>query len=261
MIQMRKISKVFQRPGEPRLEILREVDLDVETGEMVAVVGPSGSGKTTLLNLLGLLARPDSGEYRLAGESVSGLGSDALARLRNRRLGFVFQQFHLLPRTTAIENVELPLQYSPLQDSLLQDGSVDDPRDRAAQALCQVGLEDRLHHMPSELSGGQQQRVAIARALVTRPDLILADEPTGNLDRESGEGILDLFERLHESGCTIVFITHDPQLAQRASRVIRIAEGGLHAMPPVGASPSGASPSGVYPSGSEVTPLSAEGSR
>ena len=155
MIQMRKICRSFQRPVEGRLEVLKEVDLEVEAGEMVAIVGPSGSGKTTLMNLLGLLDRPDSGEYRLGGESVSDLSPDARARLRNRRLGFVFQQFHLLPRTTAEENVELPLVYSDL----------DEPRRRAIEALCRVGLENRLGHTPGELSGGQQQRVAIARAI------------------------------------------------------------------------------------------------
>ena len=212
MIQLTGICKSYARPGEGRLDVLRDLNLDVGTGELVAVVGPSGSGKSTLMNILGLLDRPDSGDYTLQGEKVSGLSPNELAKRRNRRIGFVFQQFHLLPRTTALENVTLPLVYS----------DVADPEQRAADALCQVGLEDRLDHTPSELSGGQQQRVAIARALVNDPDLILADEPTGNLDRESGEGVMKLFKELNERGRTIVFITHDENLSQRASRVVRI---------------------------------------
>ena len=220
MIQLRGICKSFQRPGEGRLDVLKDVDLDVETGEFVAVAGPSGSGKTTLMNLLGLLDRPDSGTYSLAGERVSGLSSNELARRRNRKIGFVFQQFHLLPRTTALENVELPLVYSDAAD----------PEKRAAEALCRVGLEDRLTHYPNELSGGQQQRVAIARALVTEPDLILADEPTGNLDRASGDGIMKLLLDLNARGRTVVLITHDAELARLASRTVRIDDGRLNAL-------------------------------
>ncbi len=218
MIQLRDISKSFQRPGEDRLEVLKAVELEVDAGELVAVVGPSGSGKTTLMNILGLLDRPDSGSYELQGDTVSGLSSNQLARLRNRKIGFVFQQFHLLPRTTALENVELPLIYSELAA---------DPEARAAEALCRVGLEDRLTHYPSELSGGQQQRVAIARALVNEPELILADEPTGNLDRASGEEVMKLFRELNDDGRTIVLITHDQELARQASRVVRIEDGQL----------------------------------
>ncbi|MEM7586471.1 MAG: ABC transporter ATP-binding protein [Acidobacteriota bacterium] len=223
MIRMRKVCKSYQRPEEPRLEVLKDVDLDIESGELVAVVGPSGTGKSTLMNLLGLLDRPDAGSYRLADEAVSGLSSDALARLRNRRIGFVFQQFHLLPRASAIENVELPLTYCD---------TVEDPTRRARSALRQVGLEDRERHFPHELSGGQQQRVAIARALVTEPDLILADEPTGNLDRHAGDGIMGLFRELHATGRTIVFNTHNLGLARLASRVLQIEDGTVSEVAP-----------------------------
>jgi ABC-type lipoprotein export system ATPase subunit len=217
MIEMTSIEKSYQRPGEGRLDVLRDLALSVEAGEFVAVVGPSGSGKSTLMNLLGLLDRPDGGRYRLGGETVSELTPDQLARLRNRKIGFVFQQFHLLPKTTALENVELPLVYSDL----------DDPRQRALDALERVGLADRRSHYPDQLSGGQQQRVAIARALVNDPDLILADEPTGNLDRESGDGVMDLFAELNGRGRTLVLITHDAELARRTGRVLRMDGGRL----------------------------------
>lgn len=219
MIQLTKVSKSFQRPGEGTLRVLKEVDFRVEPGEFVAIVGPSGSGKSTLMNIVGLLDRPDAGGYELLGRSVSDLPPADLARIRNRTIGFVFQQFHLLPRTTATENVELPLIYSEAAEA----------EQRAVEALCRVGLEDRLTHYPSELSGGQQQRVAIARALVNDPDVILADEPTGNLDRTSGREVMALFQELNRSGSTILFITHDPDLAARASRVVRIDDGRLSA--------------------------------
>jgi len=217
VIQLRGICKSYARPSEGALQVLKNIDLDINDGEYVAIVGPSGSGKSTLMNILGLLDTPDSGEYTLSGEAVAGLSSTKLAKLRNSKIGFVFQQFHLLPRTTAIENVEIPLIYS----------NADNPEERAVEALKKVGLGERLKHTPEELSGGQQQRVAIARALVNDPDLILADEPTGNLDKASGEDLMDLFEKLNDDGRTIVVITHDENLARRAKRVVRIDDGRL----------------------------------
>jgi putative ABC transport system ATP-binding protein len=217
MIRLRQISKSFTRPDQGRLEVLRNIDCDVGQGEFVAIVGPSGSGKSTLMNILGLLDQPDEGRYELAGEAISGQSPTDLARMRNRKIGFVFQQFHLLPRTTAVENVELPLVYSDAAQ----------PQKLAVEALCRVGLQDRLEHYPSQLSGGQQQRVAIARALVTDPELILADEPTGNLDQESSSEIMDLFDELHRGGRTIVLITHDMELAARCSSILRIDGGRL----------------------------------
>jgi putative ABC transport system ATP-binding protein len=223
MIQLQNIAKSYERPGEGVLKVLKEIDFKVEKGEFVAIVGPSGSGKSTLMNILGLLDTPDSGEYELLGSRISGLSAKELARTRNSTIGFVFQQFHLLPRTTAAENVELPLIYS--NGNKISGGT----HNKAINALCRVGLEDRLTHYPSELSGGQQQRVAIARALVNDPDVILADEPTGNLDQESGHQVMDLFRDLNNSGSTILFITHDQHLASQASRVVRIDDGRLSA--------------------------------
>jgi ABC-type lipoprotein export system ATPase subunit len=219
MIKTEKLCKSFQRPDEERLQVLHDVDFTVDEGEFVAIVGPSGSGKSTLMNILGLLDRADSGSYELQGKPVAELSVNERANLRNETIGFVFQQFHLLPRTTATENVELPLLYSQRTDS--------DIRRRAREALCRVGLEERLTHYPSELSGGQQQRVAIARALVNDPGVILADEPTGNLDAASGARIMDLFRELNRSGATIVLITHDPAVADAATRVVRIDDGQL----------------------------------
>ena len=217
MIRLSNIRKSFTRPDQGQLDVLRGIDCEIGSGEFVAVIGPSGSGKSTLMNILGLLDRPDQGEYELAGRLVSGLEPNELASIRNRSIGFIFQQFHLLPRTTALENVELPLIYS----------DADDPEQRAIDALCRVGLENRLDHYPSQLSGGQQQRVAIARALVTDPELILADEPTGNLDAEATEEIMQLLGELHRGGRTIVLITHDPALADRCTSVISIDGGRL----------------------------------
>ena len=221
MIEIENLCKSFQRPGEMSLHVLQEVNFSVEEGEFIAIVGPSGSGKTTLMNILGLLDRPDSGDYALQGRSVAQLSPTERAQLRNDTIGFVFQQFHLLPRTTATENVELPMVYSTQADSRI--------RERAVRALCRVGLEERLSHYPNELSGGQQQRVAIARALVNDPGVILADEPTGNLDRKSGQQIMALLRELNRNGSTIVLITHDEALAHQASRVVHIENGLLTA--------------------------------
>ena len=219
MIKIRNLCKSFQRPGEALLEVLHEVDFSVGEGEFVAIVGPSGSGKTTLMNILGLLDRPDSGEYELQGKPVATLSPEERARVRNEAIGFVFQQFHLLPRTTATENVELPMLYSARSDSDIQK--------RAREALCRVGLEERLTHYPSELSGGQQQRVAIARAMVNDPAVVLADEPTGNLDQKSGRQIMELFRELNRNGSTILLITHDNAVANAASRIVHIDDGQL----------------------------------
>jgi putative ABC transport system ATP-binding protein len=219
MIKIRNLCKSFQRPGEALLKVLHEVDFSVDEGEFVAIVGPSGSGKTTLMNILGLLDRPDSGEYELQGKPVATLSPEERARVRNEAIGFVFQQFHLLPRTTATENVELPMLYSARSDSDIQK--------RAREALCRVGLEERLTHYPSELSGGQQQRVAIARAMVNDPAVVLADEPTGNLDQKSGRQIMELFRELNRNGSTILLITHDNAVANAASRIVHIDDGQL----------------------------------
>ena len=219
MIKIRNLCKSFQRPGEALLRVLHEVDFSVDEGEFIAIVGPSGSGKTTLMNILGLLDRPESGDYELRGESVAQLSPEARAKVRNEAIGFVFQQFHLLPRTTATENVELPMLYSPRSDA--------DIRRLAREALCRVGLEERLTHYPSELSGGQQQRVAIARAIVNDPAVVLADEPTGNLDQKSGRQIMELFRELNRNGSTILLITHDDAVAKVASRIVRIDDGQL----------------------------------
>jgi putative ABC transport system ATP-binding protein len=219
MIKIKNLCKSFQRPGEALLEVLHEVHFSVGKGEFVAIVGPSGSGKTTLMNILGLLDRPDIGDYELHGKQVAKLSPEERAKVRNEAIGFVFQQFHLLPRTTATENVELPMLYSSRSDA--------DIRKRAREALCRVGLEERLTHYPSELSGGQQQRVAIARAVVNDPAVVLADEPTGNLDQKSGRQIMGLFRELNRNGSTIVLITHDDAVAKEASRVVRIDNGQL----------------------------------
>jgi putative ABC transport system ATP-binding protein len=203
--------------GRETVEALRGVDLAIERGEYAAIIGPSGSGKSTLMNILGCLDRPDEGSYLLNGERVSDMSDRQLARIRNREIGFVFQSFALLPRATAAQNVELPLLYARVPRR--------DRARRAAEALEQVGLADRARHRPAELSGGQRQRVAIARALVTRPSLLLADEPTGNLDTSTGEDILALFDELHRAGNTVIVVTHEADVATRAGRTLRVLDG------------------------------------
>ena len=218
VIDIRRASRVYQM-GELEVPALVEADLRVDVGEFVAIIGPSGSGKSTLMNLIGCLDRPTAGEVHLAGTSVSELDDDGLAAVRSRFVGFVFQSYNLLPRTTALENVMTPLLY--------QGVGRRERLERATVTLERLGLGDRLHHQPTELSGGQQQRVAIARALVTNPPLILADEPTGNLDSHAGAEVLAVFRELHAAGRTIVLITHDADVAAAAPRQVYIRDGRL----------------------------------
>ncbi len=205
--------------GETQVDALRGIDLDIHEGEFVALMGPSGSGKSTLMNLLGCLDRPTDGRYELVGTDVSGLDRNALAEIRNRTIGFVFQSFNLLPRTSALENVELPMLYAgtPAKER----------RERALEALAKVGLAGRVDHTPAQLSGGQQQRVAIARAIVTRPRIILADEPTGNLDSQTSLEVMALFQELSASGITLALVTHEPDIAEFASRVLVVRDGSI----------------------------------
>ncbi len=216
IIRMSNIRKIYDT-GKVKVEALKGIDLDVFPGEFVAIVGPSGSGKSTLMNLLGCLDTPSDGTYEIGGDNVAGVTRDELAEIRNRRVGFVFQSFNLLPHLSALENVELPMLFGGV--------SVKERRARATELLGKVGLGDRLDHKPTELSGGQMQRVAIARSLAMNPDILLADEPTGNLDTTSGTDIMSIFNELWQSGRTLVIITHDPALARRASRVVEIRDG------------------------------------
>jgi len=220
VIALRGIAKVYPMADE-EVHALRGVDLTIAQGEYVAVVGPSGSGKSTMMNLIGCLDRPSRGTYELSGVDVSRMSENALADTRNQRIGFVFQTFNLLPRLSAYQNVELPLIYQGLSSK--------ERKQRVSERLAQVGLSERAKHRPAELSGGQRQRVAVARALVTTPAILLADEPTGNLDQKTGQEILGLFAALHASGQTIVLVTHDPHIAERAARVVEIRDGGITA--------------------------------
>jgi len=214
IIQTKEISKIYSKNGSITVKALQNVSIKIEKGELIAIMGASGTGKSTLMNILGCLSRPTSGEYLLDGENVNTLSDDELAKIRNRKIGFVFQQFHLLQRTDALENVELPLLYSDRSDiSKL-----------AQHALKVVGLSDRIHHYPTELSGGQQQRVAIARALVNNPEIILADEPTGNLDSRAGLEVISVFQQLHAEGKTVIFVTHSQEIANHTNRIIHIKD-------------------------------------
>ena len=220
LIQVDDVWKTYQ-VGQQEVHALRGLSVDIGQGEYTALMGPSGSGKSTLMNMLGCLDTPTSGRYRLAGEDVGTLDDDALADIRNRRIGFVFQTFNLMPRYTALENVALPLVYA--------GASRADREARAREVLEQVGLADRMDHRPNELSGGQRQRVAVARALVNRPDLLLADEPTGNLDTKTSLEIMALFGEIHAAGNTVVLVTHEEDIAAYAHRVVRLRDGAVSA--------------------------------
>jgi putative ABC transport system ATP-binding protein len=217
VVEVKNLTKVY-RMGDVDVHALCGVSLQIQRGEVVAIMGPSGSGKSTLMNILGCLDRPTSGEYLLDGENVARMNDNQLARVRNRKVGFIFQSFNLMARSSALANVELPMRYAGVGRRLRQQNSV--------EALEAVGLQDRMHHRPKELSGGQQQRVAIARALVNNPSIIMADEPTGNLDSKTGVEIMDLLLRLNrERGVTLIIVTHDPEIASHASRIIHIRDG------------------------------------
>jgi putative ABC transport system ATP-binding protein len=216
MIELKNVTKVYQM-GEIEVHALRGVSLQIQKGEFLSIMGPSGSGKSTLMNVLGCLDSPTSGSYTLQGQDVSRLSDNKLAHLRNKEIGFVFQQFNLLPRTTALRQVELPLIYGGV--------GLRERHDRARAALEAVGLGDRVRHKPDELSGGEQQRVAIARALVTQPSIILADEPTGNLDTKAGNEVLCIFQQLNEEGISVIFVTHDPEIVTYSQRVIHLRDG------------------------------------
>jgi putative ABC transport system ATP-binding protein len=231
IIKVNDMTKVYGS-GESTVHALAGVNTTVEQGEFVAVMGPSGSGKSTLMNIIGCLDRPTSGSYLLDGRDVSSLSKNELAQVRNKKIGFIFQSFNLLARLSALDNVMMPMLYNP--DSALNDR---ERKRRAIEALEAVGLGLRLHHRPNQLSGGQQQRVAIARSLVNRPSLILADEPTGNLDTRSGEEIMDLLHQLHKQGGTVVMVTHEPDIAANAQRIICVRDGKVISDGRDGASP------------------------
>lgn len=216
LIELDAVSKIYEI-GAVKVNALREVSLKIEENEYLAIMGPSGSGKSTMMNLLGCLDTPSAGDYIFAGQNVGKMNDDQLAEIRNREIGFVFQTFNLLPRATALHNVELPLIYKGIPSA---------QRKKIAEgALEKVGLADRMHHRPNELSGGQRQRVAIARALVNEPKIILADEPTGNLDTRTGDEIMEIFEDLHEQGNTIILVTHEEYIAEHTNRIIRLRDG------------------------------------
>jgi putative ABC transport system ATP-binding protein len=217
LIEIADVTKTYDMGAEAQVRALDGVTLDIADGDYVAVMGPSGSGKSTLMNLIGCLDTPTTGMYRLKGREVSSMDDDELARIRNEEIGFIFQTFNLLPRADALQNVELPLIYSGAPRKVRHE--------KAKQALEAVGLGDRMHHRPNEMSGGQRQRVAIARALVNEPSLLLADEPTGNLDSKTGQEILSLIDMLHSQGNTILLVTHEEELAAHAARVIRLRDG------------------------------------
>ncbi len=216
IITLKNISKIYQ-VGSEEVHALRDVSLTIDKGEYVAIMGPSGSGKSTLMNVLGCLDTPTHGIYTFKGAKVSEMNDNELAEIRNKEIGFVFQTFNLLPRSDALHNVELPLIYAGIPSA--------ERKERAREALVRVGLETRIHHKPNELSGGQRQRVAIARALVTEPSIILADEPTGNLDTKTGEEIMLLFNEIYEQGNTIILVTHEEYIAKHAERIIRLRDG------------------------------------
>ena len=216
MIELKNITKTYTKNGGVEVKVLQGINLSIKRGEFVSIMAPSGMGKSTMMNIIGGLDRPTSGDYLLDGTAVMGMNDDDLSRTRNKKIGFVFQSFNLLPMTTALENVELPLIYSA--DDV-------DIKAKARAALEAVGLGDRVNHLPSELSGGQQQRVAIARALVNDPAIILADEPTGNLDTASSDEVMAIFKKLHKEGRTVILVTHENDVAERAERIIRMKDG------------------------------------